>query len=249
MFLIIQTGDPVAQAKQKFGRFSDWFIQGMNASTSNVQVIDVYLNQSLPEVLKAAEILTGIIITGSPSMVTDRDDWLINTQQWLNQIMTFNIPTLGVCFGHQLLADLLGGQVVYNAKGRNLGMSQFNFSAMAGNDILMNSVSQNSSISTFASHLQHVKRLPQSATLLGSCALDENHAFHAEEMIWGVQFHPEWNTAITKTYIQVRNKTLIEEGANPAAMIEQLQACDQAYGLLARFAAVATAYKQKTTNN
>ncbi|VAW46312.1 Glutamine amidotransferase, class I [hydrothermal vent metagenome] len=245
MFLIIQTGDPVPAAINQFGRFSDWFIRGMAIENRHALTVDVHLSQSLPTVEKAIETLTGIIITGSPAMVTDRDDWLVKTQRWLNQSLAYNIPTLGVCFGHQLLADLLGGQVAYNPKGRNLGLSEFTLSNHASTDSLLQSISQHVSIPTFASHMQQVKTLPQSATLLGCCELDENHAFRAEELLWGVQFHPEWNTAITQTYIKVRSEVLIEEGADPAKMITQLQPCDESYGLLAKFAAIAEAHAQR----
>ena len=237
MYLIIQTGDPVPPAMNQFGRFSDWFIQGLSLKPNTESlVIDVHKEQKLPAVAQTAEKLTGIIITGSPAMVTDKDEWLTYTQKWLNQVMTFNIPTLGICFGHQLLADLLGGQVAYNSKGRNLGLSEFNLSTNANNDPLLKPISQHTSIPTFASHLQHVKTLPKSATLLGSCELDKNHAFRAEEVLWGLQFHPEWDIEITQTYIQARSDALVKEGVNPDERVQQLQSCDQSYSLLAQFA-------------
>jgi len=246
MYLIIQTGDPVPTAMNQFGRFSDWFIQGLSLKPDTESlVIDVHKKQKLPDVVQAAEKLTGIIITGSPAMVTDQDEWLIYTQKWLNQILDFSIPTLGVCFGHQLLADLLGGQVAYNKKGRNLGVSEFSFSENASSDSLLKSISHHSSIPTFASHLQHVKTLPKSATLLGSCELDENHAFRAEEVLWGLQFHPEWNIDITRTYIQARSEALIKEGVDPDKKINQLQTCHQSYSLLAQFANFAASHHSK----
>lgn len=239
MFLIIQTGDPVATAIQQFGRFHEWFISGMAIDPKQAITVDVHLGQSLPEVEKAKAQLTGILITGSPSMVTDGDDWLRKTQHWLNQILATKIPTLGICFGHQLLADLLGGQVIYNPKGRNLGHSEFIFSDHASTDPLLQAVSQQPSITTLASHLQHVKTLPKSATLLGSCEMDNNHAFVAEDSLWGLQFHPEWNPAITQAYIEARHESLLEEGADPEKMIAELQPSKQAYGLLATFAKIA----------
>ncbi len=237
MLLIIQTGDPVPAAIKQYGRFSDWFKQGMELANANqeVSVVDVHLGHDLPCFEKTAEDLTGIIITGSPAMITDQDTWLIKTQQWLNQIMVYKIPTLGVCFGHQLLADLLGGQVAYNPKGRNLGMSEFKLSKHATSDPLLQSLKPDTSIPTFASHLQHVKALPQTATLLGSCSIDKNHAFRAEEAIWGLQFHPEWSIEITQTYIAARSDALINEGVDPIERANQLRPCKQAYGLLSQF--------------
>ena len=93
MYLIIQTGDPVPPAMNQFGRFSDWFIQGLSLKPNTESlVIDVHKEQKLPAVAQTAEKLTGIIITGSPAMVTDKDEWLTYTQKWLNQVMTETNP-------------------------------------------------------------------------------------------------------------------------------------------------------------
>ncbi len=243
MFLIIQTGDPVASAKQKYGTFDQWFIQGMGISPQIAQVVNVHRQQALPDAKIAAEDLTGIIITGSPAMVTDKDDWLLQTQKWLEVVLPQNIPTLGVCFGHQLLANLLGGEVDYNPKGRNLGSSKFILNQAAKEDALFSHLSEHSSITTFVSHLQHVKQLPASTTRLGFCEMDENHAFRYQQHIWGLQFHPEWNAAITRTYIETRNDDLLNEGLNPVKIIQKLKASPQAYDLLQRFKTLTTSYQ------
>ncbi len=239
MFLIIQTGEPVAQAAQQFGRFSQWFTTGMQVSESQVSTVDVHLGQSLPEVSEAVDTYSGIVITGSPAMVTNHDAWLLKTQQWLSQVFKHQVPTLGVCFGHQLLADMLGGKVTYNSAGRNLGWSEMTFTAAANDDPLLQNIANQPRVGTFVSHLQHVKKLPQSTTLLGHCALDQNHAFRAEDVLWGLQFHPEWDVAITRAYLEARHDDLLKEGFDPQLMLDQLQPCDAAHSLLAHFAELA----------
>ncbi len=242
MLLIIQTGDPVASAQQRFGRFSDWFINGLKVSDNRVDVIDVHRGQKLPALDSADNLYSGIIITGSAAMVTNQDPWLLSTQNWLSKAFKQQIPTLGICYGHQVLADLLGGVVDYNPRGRNMGLSHFQLADTATQDELLKHLLPQTSIPTFASHLQSVISLPQSAELLGTCALDPHHAFRAEDFIWGLQFHPEWHMEIMQAYIQTRSKNLISEGFNPTQMINELAACDAAYGLLQRFTTITDRY-------
>ncbi|MGJ8662877.1 MAG: glutamine amidotransferase [Marinicella sp.] len=248
MFLIIQTGDPVAKAQDCYGSFAQWFITGMGLPSEQVQIIDVHRGQALPKSLQVIAGLKGIIITGSAAMVTDRDPWLLSTQRWLNQIFQYEIPTLGVCFGHQLLADMLGGTVGYNDQGRHMGYSQCKLLETAKNDPLfkrlsLELVAKNDQFSTLVSHLQVVTALPKSATLLGSTAIDKNHVFHAEKSLWGMQFHPEWSAEIMSTYIEARKPDLLAEGFSPDTMIAELQPCHDAYSLLNDFTQLALNFK------
>ena len=240
MFLIIQTGDPVATASDQYGSFAQWFITGMGVQSDQVKTVDVHLGQTLPKSATFIERLNGIVITGSAAMVTDHDDWLLSTQRWLNQTFQYDIPTLGVCFGHQLLADMLGGTVGYNDQGRHMGLSLCELNESAKNDLLFkhiahHSTPNNDQISTFVSHLQVVTALPETANLLGSTDKDKNHVFHAEKSLWGVQFHPEWTVEIMSTYIQARKPALLAEGFNPDIMIADLKPCHEAYSLLSDF--------------
>ena len=67
------------------------------------------------------ENLAGIVITGSPSMVSARLDWSERTAYWLRRAVPTGLPVLGVCYGHQLLAHALGGHVGLNPAGRQIG--------------------------------------------------------------------------------------------------------------------------------
>ena len=106
---LIKTGGTIEQIKPHHGDFEDWFAEGMGVS--DLLQIDVFRQQPLP----AAETLAGIVITGSSSMVSAREDWSERTAQWLRQAVKKGIPTLGVCYGHQLLAHALGGRVGPNS--------------------------------------------------------------------------------------------------------------------------------------
>lgn len=230
MLLIIQTGDPVKQAP---GRFSDWFIEGCGIDASAAQVVDVHRGESLPDPNWTQDHINQVIITGSPSMVTDGDGWLRQTQRWLEAFLNSQKPVLGVCYGHQLLADMLGGTVANNPLGRHMGLSLCQLTSAAKNDRLLGATPN--PIPTLVSHLQSVTQLPESATRLARCERDPNHAFVCDDHIWGLQFHPEWSPEIMQHYLLARQADLIAEGFDPEHMTAELVPCSDAAKTLKRF--------------
>ena len=54
-------------------------------------------------------------------MVSDYEPWSVKISQWLKLVVETNIPVLGICYGHQLLEDILGGIVGYKHKGVEVG--------------------------------------------------------------------------------------------------------------------------------
>ena len=236
MLLIIQTGDPLPLA-QPYGRFSDWFIDGLGVLEQQTQVVDVHHHQALPQLTD--QTYTGVVITGSAAMVTEQADWMLSTQRWLEQAMAQQIPVLGVCFGHQLLADMLGGQVAYNPKGRHMGLARVQQLDSGVEDALF--VACEPQFDVLVSHQQVVTQAPQSATILGQTDMDPHHAFRWGDRVWGLQFHPEWSPHVMSAYIDERAVALTREGMDPEQMKQQLKSCDQARGLLCQFAGLCQA--------
>src|SRR5688572_21533998 len=66
----------------------------------------------------------GTIVTGSGAMVTDRHEWSERSAQWLRDAAHDGMPLLGICYGHQLIAHALGGEVDYHPAGREMGTVQ-----------------------------------------------------------------------------------------------------------------------------
>ncbi len=240
MLLIIQTGDPVAEA-QVFGTFADWFINGTGLAKDQVNLVDVHKGETLPSFNRKD--WSAVVVTGSASMVTEQLSWMKQTQAWLTHAFAHDLPTLGVCFGHQLIADLLGGQVDYNPLGRNMGLSQFELNSAGKQDYLLGHLSSSGGFNTLASHQQCVTELPSDVSLLGSCVMDTNHAFRYKDHVWGVQFHPEWSPQIMAAYLEARESELTHEGFSPVSMIDQLKACQEAESILKRFVAFAVQHK------
>lgn len=68
------------------------------------------------------------MVTGSPAMVSDRAEWSENAGRWLAKAVKSEVPVLGVCYGHQLLAHALGGEAGYHQMAGKLAPTRLNFS-------------------------------------------------------------------------------------------------------------------------
>lgn len=227
-WLLIKTGGTIPEIVPAHGDFEDWFKQAI-AKEPMLQV-DVFRGERLPH---HAEV-SAAIITGSISMVSDRESWSERTAEWLLDALGASLPVLGVCYGHQLLAHALGGIVGSNPKGRQIGTVEVNLEPGAQSDPFFSSYPETFLAQT--SHLESVLELPSAAQRLGSSALDENLVARFSETSWGVQYHPEFSAEVTREYIRIRSEALEEEGLDSAAMYAAVKEADLAASILPAFA-------------
>jgi GMP synthase (glutamine-hydrolysing) len=127
----------------------------------------------------------GVVVTGSRSSVYWDEPWIAPTKEWVGDAIDRGLPTLGVCYGHQLVADVLGGEV--GAAGEyELG---YRTVERVGESRLLDGLDREFTV--FTTHSDAVTALPPGADLLaendyGVQAFRKDHAF-------GVQFHPEYD--------------------------------------------------------
>ena len=131
--IIIKAGSTFPTTRQRFGDFEDWIIRSIGGSEILISVINVLEGETLPPV----ETLSGVIITGSHGMVTDNETWMQVLASWIPKILERNIPLLGICFGHQLLAKAMGGYSDYHPKGREIGNVSIKLSPEGRQDRLL----------------------------------------------------------------------------------------------------------------
>lgn len=192
--IIIKTGETMPSLKGRRGDFEDWILAGMGIPGHEAEVVNIPAGEPLPELGNAA----GIVITGSHDMVTDHREWSERGASWLAHAVSCGIPTLGVCYGHQLLAYALGGRVDYNTRGQELGTTEISLLEPAFTDPLLGGFP-----TTFKAHVcnaQSVLQLPPGAVRLAASAWDANQAFRVDDCAWGVQFHPEFDADIMRAY-------------------------------------------------
>lgn len=228
--LVLFTGTTVPTVKERHGDFDAQFREAIGDAwqgpwaTADARDLEL----SLP----AYDSIAGVIVTGSSASVTDRGDepWMLRLEGWLRGAVEAEVPLLGVCFGHQILATALGGEVRKNPVGRAIGSRSVR---RLTDDPLLRGIPETFSVNV--SHRDHVAVPPPNTTSLVTADHDLVHAFAAGRFARAVQFHPEFHDEIVRGYIEARRELLRGEGLDPDALHRDVVAAPHAKLLLRNF--------------
>jgi GMP synthase (glutamine-hydrolysing) len=224
--LILHTGDPEESLKAAYGGYVDFICQAAGLAARDVQVVPVFLGEkpAAPEQYRA------VFITGSPAMVTDCEPWSEQTAQWLRDAAARRLPMFGICYGHQLLAHALGGQVGYNPAGREIGTHAVEH---LGDDPLLDGVPRD-----FPAQMMHVQSVvspPPGAVVLARSAMDAHQMLRIGDNIVSTQFHPEFSPDFVRAHLQRYAEAYGRENLDVAALTRDVRPTPHAAGLLRRF--------------
>lgn len=231
---IIKAGDTYPDLAAKEGDFDAWIVAGLG--TDSVSVVDPRdMDSPLPTAAECA----GVVISGAHAMITDDAPWMQRLAEWTRKMVTAQVPYLGICFGHQLLAKAMGGKVDFHPQGREIGSVPIELSVAAQVDPLFAALPRQ--FMAHAVHAQSVRKLPKGATLLAGNAYEPTHAFRVGTCAWGIQFHPEFTPERLAAYLEHLSPDLIKAGRDIDAIRTSLIATPVAAHVLPRFARLALA--------
>jgi len=228
--VILKTGSTFEDVAEERGDYEHWIAEGLGVADEVVTTVDVQRGEKLPE----PRAIEALVVTGSAAMVTEREAWSVAAGALLSVVVERGAPVLAICYGHQLLAEALGGEVGYNPRGRQIGTVHVTLSDAGRSDPLLGPLGTRSRFQ--ATHKQSVLRLPPGAVHLAQSPLDDNHAYRIGRRGWSVQFHPEFDARAMSTYIERRAELIREEGGDPDTLLGGIQETPEGPRLLARFA-------------
>lgn len=195
--LLMQTGDMPGLDGENSKNFDRLFLRMADYGAFAVKVVKVFQGEEPGSPLDYA----GVIVTGSPAMVTDKEAWSEKSGRWLGAALNDDVPVLGVCYGHQLLAQATGGEVDFHPDGMELGTHQVCLNTAAANHPLLAGLSD--SFFGNLAHSQTVVRPPEGAEVLGCSRHDPHQILSYGGRSLSLQFHPEFDADVMLDYVKL----------------------------------------------
>jgi len=146
----------------------------------------------------------GWIITGSKYGAYEDLDWIPPLEMFLRDAYAKAVPIVGICFGHQILAQALGGKVEKFNGGWSVGVQNYALDGFPED------------VKLIAWHQDQVTELPADATVTGSSSFCRYAALAYGDRAYSIQPHPEFEAGFVSDLLEARRETLPENIANEA---------------------------------
>jgi GMP synthase (glutamine-hydrolysing) len=227
--MVLRTGDAVPAVAAQRGEFFAWIVRETSPAWAGVwEERDVRRGGPLPDPRDA----DGFIMTGSASSVIERAPWMLRAAELVRGIVEARTPLFGICFGHQLVAQALGGEVTRNPRGREIGTVEVRVHDHG--DPLLAALPR--VFSANATHVDAVSTPPPGARVLAETDRDPCAIYVVGETTKCVQFHPEIDGDAMRRYVDVRASLIEAEGGDAGALRAGAADTPEAATLLRNFA-------------
>lgn len=208
---ILETGRAPGRLSEEYPRYPDMFTALLSKADPSLrfEAVAVLDGETLPDPRNCEAVL----ITGSPFGVYDTPPWIDPLRGFIRETFATGTPMIGVCFGHQIIADAMGGDVRKSPKGWGVGRHTYD---IAGARDWMSGAGPTLSLSV--SHQDQVISPPAGAVTLASSAHTE-HAMlaYTDAPVISVQGHPEFSDRfVSALWSARRGKALTDEQVDAA---------------------------------
>lgn len=172
----------------------------------------------------------GVITLGGPQQPDDDLPWMHDELALLREAHERELPVIGICLGHQLVARALGGEVA-KLPSPEWGLHKVSLSFPGQTEPMLAGIPWDHP--QFHTHAWEVSTPPPGATVLASSEQCKVQAFRAGVRTFGFQFHLEWDKPFIQTLVETDRDLMTAAGMDEARLTEQLE---QSYGRYVRHA-------------
>ncbi|HEY9218780.1 MAG TPA: type 1 glutamine amidotransferase [Phenylobacterium sp.] len=200
---ILKTGGPPPQLIEPYGDYPAMFRRLLGEGAFDYATYDVEAGQ-LPADVQAC---AGYVITGSPASAYDEAAWIDELKAFL-QAAKGRAALVGVCFGHQIMAEAFGGRVEKSANGWGVGLHDYEVHAAPP---WMDPVRH---VRAPASHQDQVVQPPPGAEVIAASPFSPfGMLAYRDQPAISIQLHPEFEPDYAKALIETRRSRRIPEAA------------------------------------
>ncbi len=175
-------------------------------ATQDLQVDCQVFNVVRGEYPQFGQQFDAYLVTGSKADSFANDPWIVALRDYLRERFVQGDVLLGICFGHQVLALVLGGDTQRSSKGWGLGVHRYRLEHKP--EWLPETADE---FQLLISHRDQVTALPAGASLLASSDFCENAAFILGKQVLCFQGHPEFTQDFSRGLLQLRQSIYCPE--------------------------------------
>lgn len=201
---ILEADDLHPTMQAAFIGFGQMFKQLFTAQDANVECH--IFNVVRGEYPQPSQEFDAYLVTGSKADSFANDPWIVTLRAYLRERFAQGEVLLGICFGHQILALVLGGDTQRSSKGWGLGVHRYRLERKP--EWLAEAADE---FQLLISHRDQVTALPAGAALLASSDFCENAAFMLGQQVLCFQGHPEFTHDFSRSLLKIRQSIYCPE--------------------------------------
>jgi GMP synthase-like glutamine amidotransferase len=207
---ILQVGIAPEELVDTYGSYAEMFVELLSNKDCDFgfQTFNACDND-FPQSINECD---GWIITGSKHGVYEDLPWIVQLSDLIVEIYRVKQPLVGICFGHQIIAQALGGLVQNSEKGWGIGLDTYTINnkpdwmAMLSDKVRLNII-----------HQDQVIIPPRGAVVYASSDFCENAGYYINNKVLTIQGHPEFLVEFTAEILALRSALVIpKEVVDPA---------------------------------
>lgn len=178
---------------------------GKNLSYQSYSVI----NGEMPDSVHECD---GWLITGSRHGVYENLPWMLDLQTFIREIDVAKVPLVGICFGHQIVAQALGGEVVESDKGWGIGVQSYQVDAVQPwMQRIPDQVHMPDQVNIYAFHQDQIVKLPPQAQVYSSSEFCPYAGLSYGDSIITMQAHPEFEEEYEVALLEMYGGNIVSE--------------------------------------